>query len=210
MKKVLFILGVLLISSCATTHIGNIVSNAEINKGNFKYLKFAEGMSETSYIVGIGGFHAEGLFKEAKKAMYANANLKPNQIIANVSVDIQTTWIVFFVYINKKVIVSGDVIEFTKNELEENDANTDFFKSLNTNQNNFHQTNPSVEFKNTDFNNTNNNVVSKDLSTAKVGDKINFRDKNKNYSGIVEDITNDYITVKYYDNGKEKTKKLYK
>lgn len=224
MKKYLILLVIASLGACTSIHKGSYISNAELSKGNFKYINFAEGESKATYFLGIGGFDSQGLTKEAKREMYKNANLQPNQIIANVTVDSKTSYYLLFLWREHQVFVSGDVVEFTDNDINSINPNSEFFKNLNSNNSkiNVAQTNPNdyakikndndSSFRQGKTNYTGNNIThANSIDNAKIkNDKeVSFRQGGKTYTGKVIKRTNEYVIVEYYKKGKLKVKKIY-
>ncbi len=99
----------LLMSSCAF-HGGNYSSSASINSGNFKVIKTVFGQAKTTKIFGIGGIGRDALVAEARASLLSKYPLEKNQILANVSVDNKTSFILI-VGINM-VTVTADIVEF--------------------------------------------------------------------------------------------------
>jgi PBP1b-binding outer membrane lipoprotein LpoB len=120
MKRILFtfIIATLFLTSCAT-HSGiprNYIQNSTevvLTKKNFKVIKIVKGEAETSYFFGFGGLSKNGLVAEAKADMLASAELEGNsRTIINEVVEVKRSGIFFLT--KHKVIVSGQVIEFTE------------------------------------------------------------------------------------------------
>lgn len=114
MKKINFsilILSTFLLSSCAF-HSGLFSNSTSLSSNNFKIVKLANGVAETTKVFFIGGLNKDALVFEAKKDLLANFPLKENQTLANVTVDFKNTYILFIV--KTKVTMTADIIEFNK------------------------------------------------------------------------------------------------
>ena len=112
MKKLslLLILSILL-TSCGATLGGNFTGSAALSQKNFSYVRSVKGVSQATYILGIGGLFREALAKEAKEAMLSKTPLKDNQALANVTVDYKNSGFLG-VYATVKCVISADVVEF--------------------------------------------------------------------------------------------------
>ncbi|AUC76133.1 DUF6567 family protein [Olleya sp. Bg11-27] len=120
MKKMTFLLLVmtLFLSSCAT-HYGlpkNYNQNTTevvLTKKNFKVVQIVKGEAQATYIFGIGGLAKNGLIAEAKAKMLKSAGMEgAARTVVNEIVEVKTSG---FLFVNKyKVIVSGQIIEFTE------------------------------------------------------------------------------------------------
>jgi hypothetical protein len=109
LKSVLAVMVVFLMSSCAA-HWGMMTGNASLSSNNFKIVKMASGTSKTTKILGIGGLGKNALVLEAKKDMMQNNPLKEGQALANVTVDIKTSFL--FIVMTEKATVTADIVEF--------------------------------------------------------------------------------------------------
>ena len=118
-KLIVFVLAVVLFGSCTVTHYsGEIYPNkVEFNKANFKYLKTIKGSATAKYnSYGWDRNKADGLINEAKSNMYLNHSFQPNQVVANITKDIlRVTDTKGFGSREIKVIVTGDIFEFSEN-----------------------------------------------------------------------------------------------
>lgn len=195
MKKYLILLVISILGSC-TIQKGVYTSNAEISKGNFKYVDIAEGESKATYFLGIGGYRSDGLVREAKKSMYQNANLQPNQIIANVTVDFKTSYYFLFIWIKRKAFITGDIIEFTDSDSSSINPKSEFFNKFNNNQTSSKE-------------NIKKKTKVATSSKYKLGDKVNIRVDNAVFTGVVVKVTSDYAVIEYEKNGKIKTRRIY-
>lgn len=96
-------------TSCAT-HWGMMTGNASLSSNNFKITKIATGSATATKIFGIGGLGKDALVLDAKKNLLQNYPLRDGQALANVTIDIKTSFI-FFV-IKEKATVTADIVEF--------------------------------------------------------------------------------------------------
>lgn len=104
-------------TGCAFT--SHLTSNANITEtsvqlstNNYRVVKKVSGSASETYIFGIGGLSKSALAKNSYAEMVANADLKDNQAIINVSTSERTQNIV--VYTKREMTTSGVVIEFCK------------------------------------------------------------------------------------------------
>jgi hypothetical protein len=131
-----------MLSACCSLHQGNFESSASIQKGNFKIVKTASSSSSRTYLLGIGGLNSKGLFVEARNNLYEDAELEENQILGNVTVENEYTYILFPLLFQHVVYLTADVIEFTdekeqpsKDSLKNNKGNISSTDTLETNLN---------------------------------------------------------------------------
>ena len=134
-KLIVFILSVVLFGSCTVTHYsGEIYPNkVEFNKANFKYLKTIKGSATAKYnSYGWDRNKADGLINEAKSNMYLNHSFQPNQVVANITKDIlRVTDTKGFGSREIKVIVTGDVFEFSENGIYSGQQKVEKSEGLN-------------------------------------------------------------------------------
>ncbi len=104
-----------LLTGCAA-HFGTLKSDVSLNQANFKVVTTASGSSQTKLVMGFGGLKKEALVAEARKDLVSKANLAPNQVLANLSLDVKTSIFPGFLpmVVIQKVTVTADVIEFIK------------------------------------------------------------------------------------------------
>lgn len=100
----LMLLGILLVSSCATFN-GTLTSSACLSNANFKYVQVVSGTA-------IGKLSVQALISQAKSNMYESYPLKDNQAYANICVDFKR--VKFLSFSKKQVTVTADIVEFTK------------------------------------------------------------------------------------------------
>jgi hypothetical protein len=134
-KLIVFILSVVLFGSCTVTHYsGEIYPNkVEFNKANFKYLKTIKGSATAKYnSYGWDRNKADGLINEAKSNMYLNHSFQPNQVVANITKDVlRVTDTRGFGSREIKVIVTGDVFEFSENGIYSGQQKVEKSEGLN-------------------------------------------------------------------------------
>ena len=113
MKKIiLFSLFMLLLSSCMSLHSGYLSplsNNTDVSE--FRYIKTISGESFAIYFLSLGGINEVGLVRQAKENMMMKAELKEGQTLINYTVDNNTKLIFFGLAIQRKVIMSADLIE---------------------------------------------------------------------------------------------------
>jgi hypothetical protein len=111
MKQVVIFFSVaLLLSSCVATHLGTI-SSTTVDKP-VSYVDVAYGVAQTNKYFALGGLSQDALVLEAKRELYRNRPLKPNEAYINFTVDFKNTWVFFPVYTQTKVTLSADIINF--------------------------------------------------------------------------------------------------
>lgn len=96
-------------------HTGNFQNSTSLNRNNFRYVKKnVVGISGSAYFLGLGGGVGEagGLLRNARADLMQQVNLKDNQALANVTVDIKTTFFLTGVFIGVECVYSADIIEF--------------------------------------------------------------------------------------------------
>jgi hypothetical protein len=115
-NNVIIVLTALFLFTGCAAHFGALKSDVSLNQANFKVITTASGSSQTKLVMGFGGLKKEALVAEARKDLLAKANLTPNQVLANISLDIKTSIFPGFipVVVIQKVTVTADVIEFIK------------------------------------------------------------------------------------------------
>lgn len=111
MKKTIYLLGLLLMTTSCATHVGYVNDSASLSGNNFTYVKNdIAGESTATYILGFGGLAKQAIAHEAKKDMLSKNPLDANQTIANVSVNFKTKYL--FLFNQVKCTVTADVVEF--------------------------------------------------------------------------------------------------
>ena len=157
------------LSSCSY-HIGTIGGGTgSITNNEFRTIDFAYGTSKTANILGIGGNKKDALVLEAKRNLYQNYGLKPNQVIGQTSVDIKRT--VFFPVLTTKVTISAEIIDFSDD-------------TIDTTQN--------QENKNQFINPKNDGLFN-------LGNKVYYSKGQKTFSATVLGYVNDKYVIKYID-----------
>lgn len=117
MKKVLlrtsFIVCItVLFTSCAAGLTGYMNNSAALSSDNFSYVKQdLQGMSQATYILGIGGMNREAIVDEAKQNMLENYQLKDGQTLANTTVNFKFSNFLGIVA-TTKCYVTADIVEF--------------------------------------------------------------------------------------------------
>lgn len=113
LNSILFVSISLFLMSCIATHYGNMSDSAALGSPNFRYKRQnVVGVSQATYVLGIGGVARQSLILEAKKAMLRENPLLDNQALANVSVSYKTTGFLGFVVTTVICTVSADIVEF--------------------------------------------------------------------------------------------------
>ena len=105
----LFTAIVLFLSGCAF-HSGIMTGSASIGSNNFKFVKTAQGHSHALYVLGFGGLMKHAMVAEAKQDLLDKNPLKDGQTLANVAVDVKSTFLVVIFRYN--VTVTADIVEF--------------------------------------------------------------------------------------------------
>ena len=109
-KLIALIIGVFSISSCAF-HNGYINNSVSLNQVNFKYTEFSiSGTSSTLKIFGIGGLNKYAIVEEAKVEMLKSHPLKPNQALANITLNWKSEF--YFMVIINHCTMTADIVEF--------------------------------------------------------------------------------------------------
>ena len=122
MNKLLIYLNVIffsiLLSSCAFSReaMNNenlLQTSVVLTQRNYKVVGYANGISEQTYVLGIGGLSAKSLKESAMSEMLNKADLygKPRAIV-NVNVQFKNQY--YILWSKKKAIATGTIIEFTK------------------------------------------------------------------------------------------------
>ena len=100
----------LFFGGCAV-HIGTMTDSAALGHANFNYTQTSiSGSAEATYVFGFGGLHHEAIVDEAKRNMLKDHPLKPNQALANVTVNWRNA--VYVVVIKSRCTVTADIVEF--------------------------------------------------------------------------------------------------
>ena len=122
MKKNLLVACVsFLLSSCIGLHNSGLTGNSkvyetrvELNKKNFKVIGRVKGESQATYILGFGGILRNALVEEARSDMFSKADIIGGaRAIINETVETKLTSY-FGLVLEKKIIVSASIIEFTE------------------------------------------------------------------------------------------------
>ncbi|MHB8261172.1 MAG: DUF6567 family protein [Bacteroidia bacterium] len=108
MKKIAYLLIVLLFTSCMSWHTGAI-SSGPLLSANDRYVDVAYGYASVNYFLVFGGFSKNALVYEAKKDMMKNNPLKKGEYYANYTVDFKRT-VAFFIFMTNEVFVHADIL----------------------------------------------------------------------------------------------------
>ena len=119
MKK--FIKGALLVCAVAmftgcgmmnhlTTNANVSETSVQLTTNNYRVVKQVSGTATETYVFGIGALSKNALAKNSYANMVANAELKDNQAIINITTTENTKNIL--VYTEREVTTTGIVIEF--------------------------------------------------------------------------------------------------
>jgi hypothetical protein len=81
-----------------------------LEKGSFKAVKYVSGKESVTYIFGIGGLKKDALISEARRQMYAEADLTGSQVIINEQTDVKHS-VITLLYRRITVTVSGYVYQ---------------------------------------------------------------------------------------------------
>ena len=123
-KLIVIIFSVVLLGGCSyTSYQGTLIfpENVMFDKPNFKYITTIEGSATAEWTGFWISRHEKvnGLINEAKKNMYKNHVFSPNQIITNLTKDVVRTTggDGGKNRLHAKVIMSGDIYEFSNNNI---------------------------------------------------------------------------------------------
>lgn len=118
LKILYYLLFCILFSSCAFSReaVNNenlLQTSVVLTQRNYKVVGYANGISEQTYVLGIGGLSAKSLKESAMSEMLNKADLygKPRAIV-NVNVQFKNQY--YILWSKKKAIATGTIIEFTK------------------------------------------------------------------------------------------------
>ena len=101
------------ISQEATSNRNVTQTDVVLSTANYKVLGTVQGTSSQNYFFGIGGLSKKSLGESAMSDMYKNADLQgKSRAIINVNVTYKTKGIL--IYMGRKAIATGTLIEFTK------------------------------------------------------------------------------------------------
>ena len=116
-KVAMLMLAVAMFTGCGVMNSMTANSNVsetsvQLTTNNYRVVKQVSGSAKDSYVFGIGGLSKPALAKNSYAAMVANADLKDNQAIINVSTveSIKS----YVVYGKREMVTTGVVIEFYK------------------------------------------------------------------------------------------------
>jgi hypothetical protein len=98
--------------SCASIHTGYMNNSVALSQPNFSYVqRNIQGVSNATYILGIGGLSKETLVNSAKMNLMDIALLKDNQALVNTTVNFRNSYYLGVVII-VTCTVTADVVEF--------------------------------------------------------------------------------------------------
>ena len=100
----------LMATGCSTTAgYHSILTEVQLGQANFDVVKSVTGEAQADYFFGIGPSRQD-LLAQAQRDMFTKAGLKGSQAVANVTAD--TKWSGFVIWRQRKVYLSGDVVQF--------------------------------------------------------------------------------------------------
>ena len=103
----------LLLSSCASYHLGYVTDSVSLSSDNFSYVeRDVTGESTAKYWFLLGNWNKESLVQAAKRDLISQYNLEDNQTLANITVEYRHTH-KFFIYVERTCMVNADIVEFT-------------------------------------------------------------------------------------------------
>ena len=177
--KLFYVAVVVSISSCAV-HVGDFNCSTSIQNSNFLIIKPVYGFASANYFLGLGGLSKDRLVFDAKENLYANAKLQKNQVLANVVVDNRYLYLLPPLYIQHRVYLSADIVEFSTDGK---------FKSASVDS-----------VKNSSNNSTDTSTIyTKDLQLIKIGSWVSFSDLfGLKYTGTVTRVFKKSVEVQYY------------
>ena len=88
--------------------------SAVITNNKFASVQFAYGTASAFTFFGIGGNNKDALVLEAKRNLYLNHQLKPNEAIGQTTVDFKKT--MYFPFVTTKVTISAEIIDFSESK----------------------------------------------------------------------------------------------
>ncbi|MGQ1948787.1 DUF6567 family protein [Geofilum sp. OHC36d9] len=165
---------VLFVFSGCAVHSGYMNSSASLSQANFSYVNTnISGTATTLKLFGFGGLGKQAIVAEAKENMLMDYRLKPNQTLANITVNWKTGF--YFFAITNSCTVTADVVEF---EVRGDGSNDNFSELSNEEQ----TVNPTI--------NTSKDGLS-------VGDNVIYKDGFRNINGVIAKIDDEFYYVKY-------------
>jgi hypothetical protein len=113
--QIISIAAALTLSGCAA-HFGAIKSDVSLNQANFKVTGTAAGSAQAKLVMGFGGLNKETLVADARRDLISKAKLSSDQVLANIAMDMKTTFYPGFlpIVVIQKVTLTADIVEFTK------------------------------------------------------------------------------------------------
>jgi len=107
MNRLLLVMCILGLSTSCTVHRGTV--SMSLLEKNMKYQDVAFGVFQFYKILGFGGLSQDAVIYEAKKEMYKNYPLSPDETYANFTLDITKTFYIVFSQI--KVTMTADIVK---------------------------------------------------------------------------------------------------
>jgi hypothetical protein len=139
MKKIsilLLITTLFVLTGCVSLHSGMPTNSAQLNQGNFKYIKQnVSGYSMATYFIGIGGNRRFAMIAEAKSDLLEQFPLQQNQALVNVTVDFKTTSFLGLLLNLVYCTYSADVVEFEPLYVNNNSLQKENMHQANKTQN---------------------------------------------------------------------------
>lgn len=114
-----FLFLIVLVSSCGTNLVDlqnstQAIPIIQLNKDNFKTSKRVTGEATSVYVMGVGGFSSDGLYKRAMDDLLRKAKVNgKSRALAYITTDVNN-FNVFPFYYRKKIILSAFVVDFSK------------------------------------------------------------------------------------------------
>ena len=117
LKGAILVCAVVMFTGCGvmnhmTANTNLTQTSVELSAANYRIVGTVSGTATDNYIFGIGGLSKKALANNSYAEMVANANLKDNQAIINVSTVERIK--AYVVYAKREMVTSGVVIEFYK------------------------------------------------------------------------------------------------
>jgi len=115
MKLFTLLLTTLAFSSCITFYSGTTTSSAALSSNNYKYIaKGVQGTASVTQWLQIFAGYKHTLINDAKNNILTRYQLKDNQALANITVDLKDDLILGTLIKKTKCTITADIIEFNK------------------------------------------------------------------------------------------------
>lgn len=142
MKYIYVFIGVLLVflslTGCIAFHEGTMSNSGYLSSNNFRYVKTGiSGMSQATYVLGIGGMRRYSLVAEAKQNMLIYYPLSDNQAIVNSTVSYKHSYFLGNLVVTVKCVVSADIVEFLSNNDHSPNGQVDNDYAIHNSNNDF-------------------------------------------------------------------------